>query len=35
MGNLFARNIGQHVGKGFFDLEQYSAACSLDTVCGK
>lgn len=33
--DIFVRNIGEHVGKGDFDLLHYSAACTLDIVLGK
>lgn len=32
--DIFVRNIGQHVGKGDFDMLKYSAACTLDIVLG-
>lgn len=33
--DIFVQNIGQFIGKGDFDLLNYSAACTLDIVLGK
>lgn len=32
--NLMVRNVGRHIGKGNFDIMNYSSACALDIVCG-
>ncbi|XP_055317519.1 probable cytochrome P450 313a4 [Sitodiplosis mosellana] len=31
--NLFVENIGQHIGRGSFDIFHYSSACAMDIIC--